>query len=227
VLSGDLLIVLAQGITAIQMTVEEKILKKYAVPPLQGVGWEGIFGFSVLFILLFPMYFIPWHLPAGPDFWQEHKRFEDSIDGLAQMKNYWKVALANIGLIVSIAFFNFSGLTITEKMSATTRMVLDSVRTIFIWAFSLAVGWQHFEPLQPVGYVVLFVGTCLYYNIIFVPAIVYLISMTSGEGSPNIVVRLISKISKEDKDIRDPGSIQDRMGEKKPLLSPPAIDESY
>ena len=171
VLAGDLLIVAAQGIVAIQMTFEEKIIKKYQVPALQAVGWEGIFGFSILLVLLFPMYFIPWHLPASSDFWQDTTRFEDAIDGLYQMKNNWKLLLANLGLIVSIAFFNFSGLTVTKTMSATTRMVLDSVRTIFIWAFSLSVMWQNFEPLQPVGYAVLFAGTCIYYNIIIAPSI--------------------------------------------------------
>lgn len=197
ILAGDMLIVLAQGIAAVQMTVEEKIVKKYKVPPLQGIGWEGIFGFSILLILLVPMYFIPWHLPAGLDFWQETTRFEDAIDGVVQMGFNWKLLVANLGLIISIAFFNFSGLTITEKMSATTRMVLDSVRTIFIWAFSLIVGWQNFEFLQPIGYVVLFIGTCVYYDLIFMPAIRYLIGKT-GKGQTM--------------------SIQDRNSEKKPLL---------
>ena len=169
ILAGDLLIVLAQIITAIQMTVEEKIIKKYEVQPLQGVGWEGIFGFSVLTVLLVPMFFIPWHLPASEDFWQETTRFEDSIDAFHQIGNSWRIALASFGLIISIAFFNFSGLTVTKTMDATTRMVLDSVRTIFIWAFSLAIGWQTFEPLQPVGYIILFVGTCIYYNLIIMP----------------------------------------------------------
>ena len=169
VLAGDLLIVLAQGISAIQMTVEEKIVKKYQVPPLQGIGWEGVFGFSVLIILLVPMYFIPWHLPASGDFWQTVPRFEDSIDALLQIFQSKFLLLSTIGLIVSIAFFNFSGLTVTQTMSATTRMVLDSVRTIFIWSFSLIVGWQTFEALQPVGYLILFIGTCVYYDLIFMP----------------------------------------------------------
>ena len=209
VLAGDLLIVLAQGIAAVQMTVEEKIIRKYKVPPLQGVGWEGIFGFSVLVILLVPMFFVPWHLPSGQDFFQDHTRFEDAIDGLAQMKNNWQLAFANLGLIVSIAFFNFSGLTITEKMNATTRMVLDSVRTIFIWAFSLAIGWQKFEYLQPIGYAVLFVGTCIYYDLIFMPAIRYVL----GKRYPQY---------KQYKH-----HVQDRNGEKKPLIHPsPINDES-
>lgn len=52
------------------------------------------------------------------------------------------------GTIISIAFFNFAGITVTKELSATTRMILDSVRTLFIWGFSLIVSWQKFHPLQ-------------------------------------------------------------------------------
>ena len=205
VLAGDLLIVLAQGIAAVQMTVEEKIIKKYQVPALQGVGWEGIFGFSVLVILLFPMYFIPWHLPASQDFWQDTKRFEDSIDGLYQISNSPFLLLATLGLIVSIAFFNFSGLTVTKTMSATTRMVLDSVRTIFIWAFSLIVQWQQFEPLQPIGYAILFTGTCIYYDLIFMP----LFRWARGRFFPQQYHNSSTKY-------------KDKNSDRRPLLTPPS-----
>jgi len=52
------------------------------------------------------------------------------------------------GNILSISYFNFAGVSVAKEISATTRMVLDSVRTFFIWTFSLAVGWQTFDPLQ-------------------------------------------------------------------------------
>eukprot|EP00731_Ephydatia_muelleri_P024391 Em0016g662a len=62
------------------------------------------------------------------------------------------------GLVFSIAFFNLAGLTVTLTMNATTRMVLDTSSGIIIWVISLAVGWQIFEPLQPVGYIILLAG---------------------------------------------------------------------
>ena len=54
-------------------------------------------------------------------------------------------------------------------MSATTRMVLDSVRTLVIWTVSLLpfVKWQEFHALQLVGFIVLVTGMCIYNNIIF------------------------------------------------------------
>jgi len=53
-----------------------------------------------------------------------------------------------LGTVVSIAFFNFAGVSVTKELSATTRMVLDSVRTLVIWAVTLALGWQSFHYLQ-------------------------------------------------------------------------------
>ncbi|GFU00282.1 solute carrier family 35 member F6 [Nephila pilipes] len=40
IITGDLLIVMAQIIVATQMVVEEKFITKHNVPPLLGVGWE-------------------------------------------------------------------------------------------------------------------------------------------------------------------------------------------
>jgi hypothetical protein len=37
-------------------------------------------------------------------------------------------------------------------------MVLDSGRTLIIWAVSLALQWQEFYPLQIVGFVLLVIG---------------------------------------------------------------------
>eukprot|EP00731_Ephydatia_muelleri_P033920 Em0041g33a len=166
VLAGDLLIVLAQIITAVQMTVEEKIMKKYKIQPLQGVGLEGIFGFSTLTILLIPIYFIPWHLPASSDFWQERTSFEDTIDAFHQWGYSAQVLVASLGLVFSIAFFNLAGLTVTLTMNTTTRMVLDTISGIIIWVISLAVGWQKFEPLFPVGYIILLTGVWMNHDVI-------------------------------------------------------------
>ncbi|PSN39424.1 hypothetical protein C0J52_12348 [Blattella germanica] len=67
-----------------------------------------------------------------------------------------------IGTIISIAFFNFAGISVTKEISATTRMVLDSVRTLFIYSVSLALGWQKFFWLQIIGFVLLVAGMALY-----------------------------------------------------------------
>ena len=51
-------------------------------------------------------------------------------------------------------------------MSATTRMVLDSVRTLVIWGVSLGVGWQKFQFLQLIGFLILVTGMCVYNDLL-------------------------------------------------------------
>jgi len=47
-------------------------------------------------------------------------------------------------------------------------MVLDSGRTLIIWAVSLALQWQKFYPLQIVGFVLLVIGELLFFFVCLV-----------------------------------------------------------
>ncbi|KAK2705938.1 hypothetical protein QYM36_016079 [Artemia franciscana] len=163
IITGDLLIIMAQIIVATQMVYEEKYVVKNNVPALQAVGWEGVFGFSSLALLLIPMYYIR----VGPPFGNgPNGNLEDPFDAFVQMQNNPLIIVATIGTIISIAFFNFAGISVTKELSATTRMVLDSVRTLIIWGISLAFQWQQFYYLQVIGFMVLVLGMCTYNNIL-------------------------------------------------------------
>ncbi|XP_048841992.1 solute carrier family 35 member F6 [Brienomyrus brachyistius] len=158
VVTGDLLIIMAQIIAAVQMVLEEKFVYKHDVHPLRAVGTEGLFGFIILTILLIPMFYIP----VG-DFSNNPRRvLEDALDAFCQIGNQPMIVLALLGNIISIAFFNFAGISVTKEISATTRMVLDSLRTVVIWVVSLAVGWEQFHGLQVLGFIILLAGTALY-----------------------------------------------------------------
>ena len=63
-------------------------------------------------------------------------------------------------------------------------IVLDSIQTIFIWAISINLpNWQKAQPFQPVGYLILIVGTFIYYDIIFMPSIRWLIRKYTASGN--------------------------------------------
>jgi drug/metabolite transporter (DMT)-like permease len=166
---GDTILICAQIIVAFQGTYEEKLLKKYRVAPILAMGLEGFFGFSILSCLLVLFKHIgtgskDWgHSPLPPYY------LEDAYDGLVQLKNDHALLGAFIGVIISISIFNVTGITVTQEMSATTRMVLDTVRTIFIWPISLGLQWQSFHFLQPLGFFFIIVGMCFYYNLLIVP----------------------------------------------------------
>jgi len=169
VITGDLLIVIGQIITASQMVYEEKFIYKYNVPSLQAVGWEGFFGFFTLSILLIPLYFIKVGSGGSFIFKDPDTRVENALDAFYQMGSNWQIILAQVGNVVSIAFFNFSGISVTRELSATTRMVLDSLRTIVIWAASAI--WDPLNPAQIPGFFLLAIGTAVYNGLLNKPAL--------------------------------------------------------
>nr|CAD7400944.1 unnamed protein product [Timema poppensis] len=168
IILGDLLIIGAQVVAATQMVLEEKFVSGLDIPPLQAVGWEGLFGFTTLGLLLIPFYYI--HVPESFS-GNSRSVLEDALEAFVQMGNNNLIILAIVGTVVSIAFFNFAGISVTKEMSATTRMVLDSVRTLFIWIFSLALEWQKFHWLQVIGFVLLILGMALYNNVFVMQSI--------------------------------------------------------
>lgn len=162
-ITGDLLIILAQIVSACQMVYEEKYVSGLNIAPLQAVGWEGVFGFTVLSFLLVIFYWVP----APPHFGNNPRgAVEDVVDGLIMIGNNSFILVATLGTIISIAFFNFAGISVTKEMSATTRMVLDSVRTLVIWMFSLGVKWQDFHWPHLIGFGVLIFGACVYNGLV-------------------------------------------------------------
>ena len=86
------------------MVVEEKLVSGRGIPALQAVGWEGVWGFSVLSCVLVVMYYAP----GVSGFTAELNHFEDTPDAIAQIGNSGPLAAACVGNILSIAFFNVS-----------------------------------------------------------------------------------------------------------------------
>ena len=50
--------------------------------------------------------------------------------------------------VISIAFFNFFGVSVTKRLSGAARATIDACRTLFIWLFALRMGWERFHMLQ-------------------------------------------------------------------------------
>ncbi|KAJ3159731.1 hypothetical protein HDU86_001381 [Geranomyces michiganensis] len=153
---GVMLVVLAQTFTASQFVIEEKILSKYHVPAIRAVGLEGLFGLITTGALMPISYF--W-------FGKGTGNFFDLPVGYSEIVNNPQVLWSGFGIIFSIAFFNWFGLSVTRSISATSRSTIDTCRTIFIWMISLALGWEHFRWLQVLGFLVLLYGTFLFNDV--------------------------------------------------------------
>ena len=48
---GDVLVICAQVIVSVQMVYEEKVLSRYAIAPLQAIGWEGTLAYTMCCII--------------------------------------------------------------------------------------------------------------------------------------------------------------------------------
>ena len=171
---GNLIIVAAQVVVATQMCVEEIFVGGRDVPPLLAVGLEGMFGMGVLSCVLVGMYY----LPGVSGLSETRGHLEDSLDALLQLGSGNGILLGfMLASLASIAFFNFFGISVTKAMSAAHRMVLDSLRTMVVWGFSLCVyavdpsKGQKFSWLQLVGFAILLFGTLVYNEILPLPCL--------------------------------------------------------
>ncbi|EAA59308.1 hypothetical protein AN4209.2 [Aspergillus nidulans FGSC A4] len=160
---GVLLIAAAQIFTASQFVLEEWILENYAMEPLQVVGWEGIFGFSVTVIGSIILYLGVGRTEAG------RYGYFDAREGWHQVFTHKAVAISSVLIMISIGGFNFFGLSVTRTVSATSRSTIDTCRTLFIWLVSLGLGWETFKWLQVAGFALLVYGTFLFNDIVRPP----------------------------------------------------------
>ena len=180
IILGIFLVTLSQVFSCFLFVSEEKILKNYDVPPLKAVGMEGMWGVGCYIILLFIFYFIrceDWYDILKDNICiKDDKegaiRFENALFAFRQIWYSWEIKLYLSMYILSIAFFNFSGLTISKNASATSRTIVDTLRTIIVWSFFLVMPFvpedtkETFSWLQLVGFLILILGGLIYNEIL-------------------------------------------------------------
>ena len=69
-------------------------------------------------------------------------------------------------MLLSIAAFNYFGISVTKNVSAAARSTIDTTRTVIIWGFSMAIGWEDFILLQLFGFILLTLGMFIFNEII-------------------------------------------------------------
>lgn len=153
---GVALILFAQIFTASQYVIEEKIMAHYTIEPLAAVTLEGMFGGLTTLI----------GMPILHVLFAKKSSYFDVPRGWAQIANNPPVLWACVMIMFSIGAFNFFGLSVTSRVSATTRSTIDTCRTLGIWIVSLFIGWEHlvwpYSTLQVAGFGLLVYGTFVY-----------------------------------------------------------------
>ncbi|GLI67497.1 hypothetical protein VaNZ11_011682 [Volvox africanus] len=157
-LFGDLCVVVAQAFTALQFILEEKFVAQYRVPTLLAVGLEGMWGTAICTIAL-PVLAL---VRTGP----YHRPVDSAVEAFKEIAANGPLAVSMLVTVLSIGSFNFFGISVTKALSGAARATIDATRTLFVMLASMWLGWEHFLPLQVVGFAVLFAGTSLYNELI-------------------------------------------------------------
>ncbi|KAK9376996.1 uncharacterized protein V1513DRAFT_436987 [Lipomyces chichibuensis] len=157
---GVFIIALAQIFTATQFVYEEHILQDYHLDSMRVVGWEGIFGFLLTGLIMIVAYVFVGHTDAG------RGGYFDIPSGAAQIAGNPAVFLSSLLIMLSIGAFNFFGISVTQKISATSRSTIDTCRTLGIWLISILLGWEQFRALQLIGFGLLVYGTLVFNGVL-------------------------------------------------------------
>lgn len=176
VLFGMGMVLLGQIVQAAQVIAEEWLMKDVDLPPMQIIGWEGIWGSLMMILIVYPAL---WIVPG-----QDHGHQEDLGDTFVMLSNNPQLFVCFMVYLFSCATFNATGIAVTGALSAVHRMMLDASRTTVIWAFGLAVHsydpsspfgeqWTVYSPLQMLGFLVLVVGQATYGQVVRWPGFKY------------------------------------------------------
>jgi drug/metabolite transporter (DMT)-like permease len=187
VVLGVVLIAGAQVFTATQFVLEEFLLERSSIDPIEVVGWEGLFGLAVTLIGMLVLHFAIGRTDAG------RLGPFDVVEGFRQMVDNKIVLISSFLIMISIGYvfihhqfpnlsylalswltwirsgFNFFGLSVTRTVSATSRSTIDTCRTLFIWIVSLGLGWETFKWLQVAGFALLVYFTFVFNGIVQPP----------------------------------------------------------
>lgn len=178
---GIILLSTSQLFTSTEYIIQEKFIKHYDVHPFQLVGFEGLWG-SIMYGILLAIFQVvscdDWSdtLREGICFTNDEKEsyIEDTRFAFQQMWDNKNLLVVYIFYVVSIALYNIVGINLTKLVSSTARAVVDTVRTVFIWAFFLFVTpvegtKEDFHILQFIGFIFLVCGTLVYNEIVTLP----------------------------------------------------------
>jgi hypothetical protein len=120
-------------------------MSQYHTDPLVAVTLEGFFGL-VTTLLAMPVLYL----------FRDRSDYFDIPRGWRQITANSSVMWLSFAICFSIGSFNYFGLSVTTRVSATTRSTIDTCRTLGIWVVSLAVGWERlvwpFSALQIAGF---------------------------------------------------------------------------
>eukprot|EP00730_Choanoeca_flexa_P006934 TRINITY_DN12252_c0_g1_i1.p2 TRINITY_DN12252_c0_g1~~TRINITY_DN12252_c0_g1_i1.p2 ORF type:complete len:374 (+),score=61.32 TRINITY_DN12252_c0_g1_i1:3316-4437(+) len=156
---GAMLALFSQVFIASAIVFEEYIMKKHPDINLwQFTGFEGLYATPIIAGICLVGWWIPGEEAGG-----KHANLNDAFAQISHSSRLrWTVAIS----FLSISSHKVVGLVFIKRFSAASRAVIDQVRNIFIWIYSLTVGWEQFSWLELSGFLLVLLGNAVYYEFI-------------------------------------------------------------
>lgn len=162
---GIFVILLGQVLQAAQVVLEEHLLQNLSMSSVRVVAWEGVFGSVHCLLWVFPVLFFLPGVDGG--------HLEDPLDAFYMLFHSWAVVGVVCADMALMLLYNVCGMEVTNNLSAVSRVVIETLRTLFVWLCDLILfyvisrgrlgeAWTPYSYLQAFGFALTVAGTICY-----------------------------------------------------------------
>ena len=175
---GIICVLISQFFISCQIIYEENISKKYECYASKLIGFQGVYGSTLTFIVILIFSNISCG-KAETKFLREvcsqdnnnNWRVENLSFAIKQLKNSGYLIFLTIFYFFGDLLCNLSGITIGQNLSAMNRAILEPLKSIFVWIyfvlpFNPSSLREYFDFSQLLGFFFLVMGNLFYHNII-------------------------------------------------------------
>lgn len=193
-ISGLMMLLLGQMITAAQFCIEESFLRSVRMPPLTLCGVEALWGLLAMVCIVMPSVMLTptagWESSTVPRIGLFPALLhEDFLESWRDFVKYPWIMGSLLPLALSVAVSNAAGIKVTQYTSAMHRVMVEAARVLLTWAldtvFHCCIGnadvrshlpaetWGPYSFVQAVGLVFLVGGMIVYNRVVDVPCLSY------------------------------------------------------
>jgi len=172
-ITGMALVITSQIFKALQVVIEEILIKTSKLPTIDIILWGGIWPLLIMLSVVYPvMYAFP-----GAD----HGHMHDPMSSVAMFSNSLEVSTLFLGACFTGGAITVSLTYATAFLSAMWRMLLEAGGTFLVWLFGLVVhylvdsgselgeAWSTWSYLELLGFLLVLLGQFIYGGFLQLP----------------------------------------------------------
>lgn len=162
---GIVVLITGQFFAGAVYAIEEKFLGSIVIHPMEAVGMEGLCG-SIYYVVLLGIFYA---IPCSDGNFCVNGHVEDFTQAFDQIFTHGLLAGLWILSMISLAIFNWTGISTTKHASSLARSTIDTTRTVCVWVISMLIGWEQFIWVELIGFIILILGTAIYNEVLILP----------------------------------------------------------